>query len=157
MSMTDHGAALPELPKPALTAYVEGPAMQGGEYRNLADSYEPGCAMFSPEQMKAYALAAIEAETERCKAISQDAAIRYSNGYIVNWDEEFAMSPPSTRGHDVSQDQRNVNMSGWKLVPIKATDEMVRLALLDSPVSPNGARAIWRDMIEGSPQPGEKG
>jgi hypothetical protein len=39
------------LPDAASTAYISGP--QGGEYRPLANSYEPDCAMFSPNQVYA--------------------------------------------------------------------------------------------------------
>jgi hypothetical protein len=45
-------AGYPPLPDAASTAYISGP--QGGEYRPLANSYEPDCAMFSPKQMHAY-------------------------------------------------------------------------------------------------------
>ena len=52
---------LPDLPEPADTAYVEGPAMQGGEYRTLSKSYEPDCAMYSPNQVRAIQEAAFNA------------------------------------------------------------------------------------------------
>jgi hypothetical protein len=55
--------ALPELPAPVTHALIQGAAMQGSEYRRLADSYEPGCAQYSADQMRAYALAACEAAT----------------------------------------------------------------------------------------------
>ena len=42
----------PALPEPSSTAYIQGHS--GGEYRTLSDSYEPDCAMFSPQQMHAY-------------------------------------------------------------------------------------------------------
>jgi hypothetical protein len=45
---------MPELPKASTIASVRGP--QGSEYRNLSMDYEPDCAMFSPVQMKDYAL-----------------------------------------------------------------------------------------------------
>jgi len=48
----DAQSVLPPLPKPADTALIQGP--QGGEYRSLSDNYEPDCAMFSPNQMRAY-------------------------------------------------------------------------------------------------------
>lgn len=44
------------------------------------------------------ALAAVEAERERCKAIAQDAALKYAQGYIVNWNEEFRASSKAEGG-----------------------------------------------------------
>lgn len=52
---------MPDLPEPADTAYVEGPAMQGGEYRTLSKNYEPDCAMYSPNQVRAIQEAAFNA------------------------------------------------------------------------------------------------
>lgn len=62
---------MPKLPDQCTMAYFEGRANQGGEYRALANSYEPGCAMFSPEQMRAYArehAAALQAEVDALRA-----------------------------------------------------------------------------------------
>lgn len=59
-------AQYPELPEPADSAYINGP--QGGEYRSLANSFEPGCAMFSPDQMRAYVDAAREQDRARAAA-----------------------------------------------------------------------------------------
>ncbi len=42
----------PPLPEGANMASIQGP--QGSEYRLLSRDYEPGCAMFSPEQMHTY-------------------------------------------------------------------------------------------------------
>jgi len=48
----DLAEPVPPLPEPSSTAYIQGHS--GGEYRTLSDSYEPDCAMFSPQQMHAY-------------------------------------------------------------------------------------------------------
>ena len=44
---------MPDLPRATTMALIMGP--QGSEYRPISDGYEPHCAMFSPEQMHAYA------------------------------------------------------------------------------------------------------
>lgn len=54
---------MPELPKAAGSAYVQC-GFQGPEYRHLADSYEPDCAMYSPNQIKAYG----ESVRQACEA-----------------------------------------------------------------------------------------
>jgi hypothetical protein len=45
-----------KLPPPCDTALVQGP--QGSEYKMLSDSYEPDCAMYSPNQLIAAVRAA---------------------------------------------------------------------------------------------------
>lgn len=44
---------LPPLPEPTTYALVQGVAMQGVEYRNLSDSWEPHTARFSENQLRA--------------------------------------------------------------------------------------------------------
>ena len=55
--MTPSTVKLPELPEPAELAYVEGVAMQGGEYRSLAMDYDEWSARYSVRQMTAYGMA----------------------------------------------------------------------------------------------------
>ena len=92
---------LPPTPKPVRFAVFEGVAMQGSEIRRLADnSYEPGCAEYSHEQMQAYAIASIRSYIETQPAPSQPAqepvatvqiaegetpTFRFIDGYGVDW------------------------------------------------------------------------
>lgn len=55
--MTAPTPDLPPLPEPATCAYVQGRAMQGGEYRDLAADYDESSARYSVAHMRAYVLA----------------------------------------------------------------------------------------------------